>query len=64
MTTDQRMQRLGEIAAKPTFRTIDGVSIRFDLHDRRPHSELRVVDAGHFIWEDAADEYAELVNAW
>jgi pimeloyl-ACP methyl ester carboxylesterase len=29
-----------------------------------PHSELRVVDAGHFIWEDAADEYAALVNAW
>jgi hypothetical protein len=23
-----------------------------------------VVDAGHFIWEDAADEYAALVNAW
>jgi pimeloyl-ACP methyl ester carboxylesterase len=29
-----------------------------------PHSERRVVDAGHFIWEDAADEYAALVNAW
>lgn len=34
------------------------------LHDRLPHSELRVIDAGHFIWEDAADEYATLVNAW
>jgi hypothetical protein len=29
-----------------------------------PHSDLRVVDAGHFIWEDAADEYGALVNAW
>jgi len=34
------------------------------LHDRLPHSELRVVDAVHFIWEDAADEYATLVQAW
>jgi pimeloyl-ACP methyl ester carboxylesterase len=34
------------------------------LHERLPHSELRVIDAGHFIWEDAADEYAALVNAW
>ena len=34
------------------------------LHERLPHSDLRVVDAGHFIWEDAADEYAALVNAW
>jgi pimeloyl-ACP methyl ester carboxylesterase len=34
------------------------------LHERLPHSELRVVDAGHFIWEDAADEYAALITAW
>jgi pimeloyl-ACP methyl ester carboxylesterase len=34
------------------------------LHERLSHSELCVVDAGHFIWEDAADEYARLVNAW
>jgi len=34
------------------------------LHERLPHSELRVVDAGHFLWEDASDEYAELVTAW
>jgi pimeloyl-ACP methyl ester carboxylesterase len=34
------------------------------LHERLPHSELHAVDAGHFIWEDAADEYAALVNAW
>ena len=121
MATSQPDRRLSEIAAKPTFRTIDGVSIRFvesdrrdadalllspmrdvqsyptelealrdvlahtqtpvqiisgrrdavvplvnaeHLHQRLPHSELRVVDAGHFIWEDAADEYAALVIAW
>jgi pimeloyl-ACP methyl ester carboxylesterase len=34
------------------------------LHERLPHSELHLIDAGHFIWEDAADEYAALVNAW
>jgi pimeloyl-ACP methyl ester carboxylesterase len=34
------------------------------LHERLPHSELHLVDAGHFIWEDAADEYTALLNAW
>jgi len=34
------------------------------LHERLPHSELHAIDAGHFIWEDAADDYATLVKAW
>jgi pimeloyl-ACP methyl ester carboxylesterase len=34
------------------------------LHERLPHSDLHLLDATHFIWEDAADEYAELVHAW
>jgi pimeloyl-ACP methyl ester carboxylesterase len=34
------------------------------LHERLPHRELHLIDAGHFIWEDAADEYAAFVNAW
>ncbi len=34
------------------------------LHQRLPHSELRVIDAVHFVWEDGADEYATLVNGW
>src|SRR5262249_47582299 len=34
------------------------------LRDQLPHSELHLVDAGHFVWEDAADEYASLVTAW
>jgi pimeloyl-ACP methyl ester carboxylesterase len=34
------------------------------LHERLPHSELHLLDAGHFVWEDAADAYAALVNAW
>ncbi len=34
------------------------------LHERLPHSDLHLLDAGHFIWEDAADEYAALVTDW
>jgi pimeloyl-ACP methyl ester carboxylesterase len=34
------------------------------LHDRLPHSKLDILDAGHFTWEDAADEYTALVTAW
>jgi len=34
------------------------------LHERLPRSQLAIVDAGHFTWEDAADQYAALVTAW
>jgi pimeloyl-ACP methyl ester carboxylesterase len=34
------------------------------LHERLPASKLAVVEAGHFTWEDAADEYAALVSGW
>jgi pimeloyl-ACP methyl ester carboxylesterase len=34
------------------------------LHQRLPQSELHLLDSGHFVWEDAADEYAALVNTW
>jgi pimeloyl-ACP methyl ester carboxylesterase len=34
------------------------------LHERLPNSKLDIVDAGHFVWEDGADEYAALVTAW
>jgi pimeloyl-ACP methyl ester carboxylesterase len=34
------------------------------LHDRLPNSKLDIVDAGHFTWEDDADEYAALVTSW
>jgi pimeloyl-ACP methyl ester carboxylesterase len=34
------------------------------LHDRLPRSQLDILDAGHFTWEDAADEYAALVTTW
>jgi pimeloyl-ACP methyl ester carboxylesterase len=34
------------------------------LHGRLPHSRLDLVDAAHFTWEDAADDYAALVTSW
>jgi pimeloyl-ACP methyl ester carboxylesterase/quercetin dioxygenase-like cupin family protein len=34
------------------------------LHDRLPHSRLDILDAAHFTWEDAADEYGALVTSW
>lgn len=34
------------------------------LHDRLPASRLDILDAAHFTWEDAADEYAALVTSW
>ena len=33
------------------------------LHARPPRSKLDIIDAGHFIWEDAADTYASLVTS-
>jgi pimeloyl-ACP methyl ester carboxylesterase len=34
------------------------------LDERLPNSKLDVIDAGHFTWEDAPDEYAALVTSW
>ena len=34
------------------------------LHDRLPHSEIHPLDAGHFAWEQAPDEYGRLVVDW
>jgi pimeloyl-ACP methyl ester carboxylesterase len=34
------------------------------LHDRLPNSKLALINASHFTWEDAADEYATLVTDW
>jgi pimeloyl-ACP methyl ester carboxylesterase len=34
------------------------------LYQRLPRSKLDILDAGHFTWEDAADEYAALVTSW
>jgi pimeloyl-ACP methyl ester carboxylesterase len=34
------------------------------LHARLPRATVDIIDAGHFIWEDAADEYASIVTTW
>jgi pimeloyl-ACP methyl ester carboxylesterase len=34
------------------------------LDERLPYSQLNIIDAGHFTWEDAADEYATLATSW
>ncbi|MFF4754617.1 alpha/beta fold hydrolase [Streptomyces sp. NPDC002514] len=34
------------------------------LHQRLPHRKLDVIDAGHFVWEEGADEYADVVTRW
>src|SRR4029453_1901063 len=35
---------------------------QIEAHERLPHSKLDLVDVGHFTWEDAADQYAEIVS--
>ncbi len=34
------------------------------LADHLPHTEVHPLDAGHFAWEEASEEYAELLAAW
>jgi pimeloyl-ACP methyl ester carboxylesterase len=34
------------------------------LDDLLPNSEIHALDAGHFAWEQAADEYGRLVFDW
>jgi pimeloyl-ACP methyl ester carboxylesterase len=31
------------------------------LNERLPNSRLRIIDAGHFVWEEAAAEYASII---
>jgi len=34
------------------------------LHARLPNSKLDILDAGHYAWEDVADQYAAIISAW
>ena len=52
-----------QIIAGGRDRAVPPVNAGF-LHERLPTSKLDIIDAGHFTWEDAADEYAALVTAW
>jgi pimeloyl-ACP methyl ester carboxylesterase len=31
------------------------------LDERLPNSRLRIIDAGHFVWEEAPAEYASII---
>ena len=42
---------------------VPGINAEF-LNERLPISKLNIIDAGHFTWEDAADEYAALSTSW
>jgi len=55
-----RRKSCGMLAGHPALPPINAEY----LHERLPHSELHLIDATHFVWEDAADEYAALLNAW
>jgi pimeloyl-ACP methyl ester carboxylesterase len=34
------------------------------LHERLSNSKLDFLDAAHYPWEDAADQYAAIISAW
>lgn len=34
------------------------------LDERLPNSQLAIIDAGHFVWEEAAGEYASIIADW
>jgi pimeloyl-ACP methyl ester carboxylesterase len=52
-----------QIIAGGRDRAVPPVNAEF-LHQRLPHSKLDIIDAGHFTWEDGADQYAALVTTW
>ncbi len=65
-----RLEKLLPAIATPTL-VISGKNDPFVppsngdfLAERMPHCRTEIVEAGHFVWEDAADTYAALVSAW
>jgi pimeloyl-ACP methyl ester carboxylesterase len=59
----QQIQTPVQIIAGARDPAVPPVNAEF-LDERLPNSRLDIVDAGHFTWEDAADEYAALVTSW
>jgi pimeloyl-ACP methyl ester carboxylesterase len=52
-----------QIIAGGRDRVVPPVNGEF-LYERLPTSRLDIIAAGHFTWEDAADEYAAVVTRW
>jgi hypothetical protein len=47
-----------------TAALVDPVEVGEVGVERLPTSKLDLIDAGHFAWEDAPEEYAEIVTSW
>lgn len=58
-----RIQTPVEIIAGTRDGAVPPVNAEF-LHARLPNSKLAMIEAGHFTWEEAADEYVALVRSW
>ncbi|MGH8996396.1 MAG: alpha/beta fold hydrolase, partial [Acidimicrobiales bacterium] len=62
-------QRLGEIETPALIiagrrdRVVPLANAEF-LGERLPNSKVVVVDAGHFVWEEAAGEYGSIIADW
>jgi pimeloyl-ACP methyl ester carboxylesterase len=52
-----------QIIAGTRDQAVPPVNAEF-LHERLPHSRLEMVEAGHFTWEEASDEFVSLVTNW
>ena len=52
-----------QVIAGARDQVVPAVNAEF-LDQRLPTSKLNIIDAGHFVWEDAADEYAALATSW
>jgi pimeloyl-ACP methyl ester carboxylesterase len=52
-----------QIIAGGRDRVVPLVNAEF-LAERLPHSTLTMVDAGHFVWEEAPGEYASIITDW
>jgi pimeloyl-ACP methyl ester carboxylesterase len=51
-----------QIIAGPHGNAVPPVNAEF-LAQRLPRSELDIIDAGHFTWEDAAAGYTALITS-
>jgi pimeloyl-ACP methyl ester carboxylesterase len=52
-----------QIIAGGRDRVVPLVNAEF-LAERLPHGTLTMVDAGHFVWEEAPGEFASIVTEW
>jgi pimeloyl-ACP methyl ester carboxylesterase len=52
-----------QIVAGRRDRAVPLVNAEF-LDERLPNSTLEIIDAGHFVWEEAAGEYASIIADW